>query len=67
MNQGTNILLVGLGIQLLSLAVFFGILYGFLAKMARNRHLIDRQHSYTEVHQSSRFRVFLMCTLPCPP
>lgn len=60
-----NILIAGIGIQVAGLLIFFAILYWFFAKLTANRHLIDGEHPYAEVHQTSRFKIFLLCTC-CP-
>ncbi|KAJ9156608.1 Sphingoid long-chain base transporter RSB1 [Pleurostoma richardsiae] len=59
MHQGSNILLVGLALQIASLVVFFGTYYRFALNLVRNRHLIDPRHS--DIYLSTRFRSSLIC------
>jgi len=59
-------LAAGIGVQLASLLLFFGILYWFFARLTAKRHLVDNQHPYAEVRQSSRFKVFILCACHLP-
>ncbi|EJT80650.1 hypothetical protein GGTG_00644 [Gaeumannomyces tritici R3-111a-1] len=59
MNQGINILLAGMGIQVLSLVSFFGVYYAFLFRLSRRQELLDNTHA--PIYLAPRFRVFLVC------
>lgn len=59
MSQGINILLAGMGIQLLSLVAFFAVYYVFIFRLTRHHEWLDRTHE--SVYLSPRFRIFLLC------
>lgn len=59
MGQGVNILLAGLGIQVTSLLLYFGIYYGFMIRLSRHHELLEQKHAY--IYLSNRFKILLIC------
>lgn len=59
MKQGINILLAGMGIQVLSLVSFFAVYYFFIFRLTRHQEWLDSTHA--SIYLAPRFRVFLVC------
>ncbi|KAI6500899.1 hypothetical protein MCOR13_005842 [Pyricularia oryzae] len=59
MSQGVNILLAGLGIQVASLLLYFGVYYAFVSTITRHRNHLEEKHAH--VYLTQRFRIFLLC------
>lgn len=58
-QQGTNVLIAGLGFQLLSIIVFFIIYFYFMRHVVHNKNFLDPR--FADVYLSAKFRTALLC------
>lgn len=58
-QQGLNVLVAGLAIQLGSILIFFGAYFCFLYRIAQNREFLDPR--FSDIYLSARFKSTLLC------
>ncbi|KAG6359574.1 hypothetical protein INS49_013095 [Diaporthe citri] len=59
-QQGVNVLIAGLALQILSLVGFFGLYFLFMSRVFRNREFLDPR--FCSVYLSARFKTALLFT-----
>lgn len=58
-QQGINVLIAGLGLQILSILGFFGLYYWHMSRVHRNRDFLDPR--FSAIYQSAKFKLALLC------
>ncbi|KAL1868108.1 hypothetical protein Daus18300_006090 [Diaporthe australafricana] len=58
-QQGVNVLIAGLALQIISLVGFFGLYFWFMSRIFRNREGLDPR--FSSVYLSARFKTALLC------
>lgn len=58
-QQGVNVLIAGLALQILSLVGFFGLWFWFMSRVLRKREFLDPR--FCSVYLSARFKTALLC------
>lgn len=58
-QQGVNVLIAGLALQILSLVGFFGLYFFFMSRVFRNREFLDPR--FCSVYLSAKFKTALLC------
>lgn len=64
-EQGVNVLVVGLALQISSILIFFGVYFWFLSKVVQNRDFLDPR--FSDIYFSARFKASLLCTYTMMP
>lgn len=64
-QQGINVLIAGLVLQLASIVIFFGVYFLFMRQVVQNRNFLDPR--FSDVYLSARFKTSLLCTSPSTP
>ncbi|KAK2615071.1 hypothetical protein N8I77_001847 [Diaporthe amygdali] len=57
-QQGVNVLIAGLALQLLSLVGFFGLYFWFMSRVFRNREFLNPR--FSDIYLSTRFKTALL-------
>ncbi|KUI72674.1 Sphingoid long-chain base transporter RSB1 [Cytospora mali] len=57
-QEGVNVLVAGLGLQVISILGFFGLYYRFMFRVNRNREFLDPR--FSAVYHSTRFEMALL-------
>ncbi|ROW08174.1 hypothetical protein VPNG_06904 [Cytospora leucostoma] len=58
-QQGINVLIAGLGLQIFSILGFFGLYYWHMSRAHRNRDFLDPR--FSAVYNSAKFKSALLC------